>query len=229
MKSSGNSSVTPPASTPCIFSPPRTGPHSCSSHHKPLQPHPTPRTAPHNTPPLSQKTGGSGCGALGSADCCFDNIINGDRFCDVNAFEAPCIIASLTPSPLAAGQTSAPLPVATPAPSLAPVAPTPAPVAAPMAAPVAAPATEAPMSREIEVPTAAPVTEAPVEPAQTPAPTVEGVVVLLCFCFGPCFLHVEQCFWAFCLFRVVSCLVLSCYNTPAASFRWPSCCLLSPA
>eukprot|EP00903_Cladosiphon_okamuranus_P009739 g9260.t1 len=108
--------------------------------------------------------GGAGCGALGSADCCYDNIINGDRVCSVTAFEAPCIVIPFTPSPLPDGHTRAPLADPTPAPSLAPAVPTPAPVA-----PVAAPVTEDPLPREIEEPTAA-----PNGLELTPAPTVEG-------------------------------------------------------
>ncbi|CAN0172840.1 unnamed protein product [Pylaiella littoralis] len=99
--------------------------------------------------------GGSGCGALGSADCCIENIVTGDLICGVNAFEAPCLIVEVTPAPLAAGETSAPVPP----PTAAPVAPTAAPVAAssPTLAPVLA-ATPAPeVSREIPGPTAAPV------------------------------------------------------------------------
>eukprot|EP00752_Nemacystus_decipiens_P011233 g9983.t1 len=146
--------------------------------------------------------GGDGCGALGSADCCHDNIIAGDRICEVNAFEAPCIIVDITPAPLAEGETLAPLPAPTPPPSPVPV--TTAPVAAPVMeatqAPVmAAPSpTAAPVSREIDPPTPAPVaggvgtnapsantpgtnapgtnapvTAAPVEPAATPAPTAK--------------------------------------------------------
>ncbi|CAM9541040.1 unnamed protein product, partial [Ectocarpus sp. 8 AP-2014] len=96
--------------------------------------------------------GGSGCGELGSATCCFDNIINAGLVCGVDVLEAPCIIINFTPAPLAEGETAAPLP--------APTSPAPA---------TAAPATAAPFT--VSPDTAAPAAPAPAAPAAPAAET----------------------------------------------------------
>ncbi|CBJ28012.1 hypothetical protein Esi_0089_0053 [Ectocarpus siliculosus] len=95
--------------------------------------------------------GGSGCGELGSATCCFDNIINAGKVCGVDVLEAPCIIINFTPAPLAEGETAAPLP--------APTSPAPA---------TAAPATAAPFT--VSPDTAAPAPAAPVAETEAPSP-----------------------------------------------------------
>ncbi|CAM9975342.1 unnamed protein product [Ectocarpus sp. 13 AM-2016] len=114
--------------------------------------------------------GGSGCGELGSATCCYDNIINAGLVCGVDVLEAPCIIINFTPAPLAEGETAAPLP--------APTSPAPATAAPATAAPftvspdTAAPAPAAPAA-ETEAPsTPAPVaTESPVSRGDVGVPT----------------------------------------------------------
>ncbi|CAB1099232.1 unnamed protein product [Ectocarpus sp. CCAP 1310/34] len=123
--------------------------------------------------------GGSGCGELGSATCCYDNIISAGLVCGVDVLEAPCIIINYTPAPLAEGVTAP----ATAAPATAApftVSPgTAAPVPAAPAAETEAPstpapvATESPVSRgDVGVPTPSPGgSEAPQEsvpPSVTP-------------------------------------------------------------
>ncbi|CAM9982062.1 unnamed protein product, partial [Scytosiphon promiscuus] len=56
--------------------------------------------------------GGSGCGTLGSADCCVDNVMAAELVCGVDVFEAPCIVPVL-----GEGETYAPVVGGTEAPS----------------------------------------------------------------------------------------------------------------
>ncbi|CAM9363763.1 unnamed protein product [Ectocarpus fasciculatus] len=142
-----------------------------------------------------RQCGGDGCGALGSADCCFDNIISAGLVCGVDTLEAPCIIVAFTPAPLAEGETAAPLPAPTSAPPATAAPATPAPLtAAPDTAAPAAPvapvagteapstptpvATESPASRGVVgVPTPSPGgTVAPSETVASDAPPVGGGV-----------------------------------------------------
>eukprot|EP00904_Undaria_pinnatifida_P009763 jgi/Undpi1/5917/HiC_scaffold_2.g01191.m1 len=121
--------------------------------------------------------GGEGCGILGSADCCFDNIIAAQLVCGVDVFEAPCIVdddvLTPTPTPTAQGETAPPT---TLPPITAPVSPNPTAQPAPSdvsAAPATSPTGSPVMSRGN--PTTAPmpgasVTEMPVAPEQTLAP-----------------------------------------------------------
>ncbi|CAM9347956.1 unnamed protein product [Ectocarpus sp. 12 AP-2014] len=114
--------------------------------------------------------GGSGCGELGSATCCYDNIINAGLVCGVDVLEAPCIIINFTPAPLAEGETAAPLPAPT---SAAPATAAPATAAPFTVSPdTAAPAPAAPAA-ETEAPsTSAPVaTESPVSRGDIGVPT----------------------------------------------------------
>ena len=58
--------------------------------------------------PMHVCAGGANCGDLGSATCCYNNVINGDRLCGINVFEPPCIIVDLTPTPSAVRETFVP-------------------------------------------------------------------------------------------------------------------------
>lgn len=135
-----------------------------------------------HVPATTAVAGGSGCGDLGSADCCYDFIVNAGLVCGVDVLEAPCIVVEFTPAPLAEGETAAPLPAPTstaPA-TAAPATAAPAPVAP--AAETEAPSTpapgvtESPVSRDgvVGVPTPSPGGSAMPQETVAPAPSVGG-------------------------------------------------------